>query len=82
MDIGGRVARRFGAATSGQGLLYDRAGRLRFQGGLTSARGHAGDNAGSAAIVALAQGRVPDTVETPVYGCPLFASSQPSPSQD
>src|SRR5262249_17872072 len=52
-DIDGREARRFGAATSGQIVLYDAGGRLRFSGGITGSRGHAGDNAGSDAVVAL-----------------------------
>ena len=39
----------FGAAVSGQTLLYDREGRLIFSGGITAARGHAGDNAGRSA---------------------------------
>ena len=45
-DDDGREASRFGAATSGQTLLYDTRGALLFSGGITGARGHAGDNAG------------------------------------
>jgi hypothetical protein len=37
-DWGGEAA-RFGAATSGQTMLYDREGVLRFSGGITAARG-------------------------------------------
>src|SRR6266480_1324584 len=51
IDDEGAEANRFHAATSGQTLLYDAGGRLRFSGGITGARGHSGDNAGQAAIV-------------------------------
>ena len=54
-DEGGMEARRFGAETSGQTMLFDAAGRLLFRGGITAARGHAGANAGSAAITASAR---------------------------
>lgn len=85
----GAEAKRFGAATSGDTMVYDPHGRLLFSGGITAARGHYGDNAGESAIV-----RLLDTPEagglarvayrnkpvvyastTPVYGCPLFALS-------
>lgn len=72
-DEDGTEAQRIGAATSGQVLLYDPVGRLRFSGGITPARGHAGDNAGSSAIVELveADDRSP-AAETPVFGCSLL----------
>lgn len=75
-DPDGAKSRRFGALTSGHVVLYDRDGRLQFRGGITAARGHAGDNAGRAAILALLAGEpsVPPT-RTPVFGCPLFAAS-------
>jgi len=86
----GNEAKRFGAATSGQTMVYDRRGRLQFSGGITVARGHFGDNAGVSAIVALID--TPSSAglgeprgyknepgvhedQTPVYGCPLFAPS-------
>src|SRR6185436_7528809 len=40
-------AARFGAATSGYTVVYDAAGALRFAGGITESRGHAGRNVGS-----------------------------------
>lgn len=72
-DEGGEQARRFGAATSGHALLYDAAGRLRFSGGITLARGHAGDNPGRAAVEALVrEGEEQDgAARTAVYGCAL-----------
>ena len=47
-DDEGATADRFGAVTSGQTFLYDARGTLQFSGGITSARGHAGNNAGRA----------------------------------
>ncbi len=52
-DDDGAEAKRFGAETSGQTLLYDERGTLAFSGGITGSRGHAGDNAGRASLLAL-----------------------------
>ncbi|SRR5579883_595524 len=73
-DDRGREAIRFGAATSGQTLLYDRAGVLRFSGGITAARGFYGDNAGARAMIALLDNRAEGSGHTAVYGCPLLGS--------
>jgi len=73
-DDDGAEARQFGVGTSGQTLLYDSNRRLRFAGGVTAARGHAGENAGSAALVSLLTRGVADRAATSVFGCPLFAS--------
>lgn len=62
---------RFGAATSGEVLVYDAAGRLAFHGGITPSRGHEGDNAGRTSIAALLSGTTPTARETDVFGCPL-----------
>ena len=70
-DDGGVEARRFHAETSGHTVLYDRARRLQFSGGITAARGHSGDNAGRSAIAALVNGGAPQERGTPVYGCSL-----------
>jgi hypothetical protein len=78
-DDDGVEASRFHAATSGQTMLYDPAGKLLFSGGITSARGHAGDNAGRAAIVSLLTTDVATQRETPVFGCPLFAQTTSCP---
>ncbi len=50
------IGAELGSSTSGQVLLYDPSGRLAFSGGITAARGHVGDNAGSDAIVGLVMG--------------------------
>ena len=73
-DDGGAEARAFGVETSGQTLLYDAAGKLRFNGGITGSRGHAGDNAGRKALVALIGETAPDRNGASVFGCPLFAA--------
>jgi hypothetical protein len=77
-DDGGVEARRFGAETSGQTLLYDTHGRLVFSGGITGSRGHVGDNAGESALIDfLSNGHLShggaDHPGTKVFGCPLFA---------
>jgi hypothetical protein len=74
-DPGGESASRFHAVTSGQVLLYNPRGELVFRGGITGARGHAGDNAGANAVCAyLLRGALP-VDETPVFGCPLVSPS-------
>jgi hypothetical protein len=73
-DDDGLEARRFGAATSGQSLLYDVNGRLLFSGGITGSRGHAGDNAGRTAILALLHHDTAAHDSAFVFGCSLFAS--------
>lgn len=61
----------FSVLTSGQVVLYNRKGRLAFNGGITAARGHVGDNPGRMQIVSLLNGRSYDQKGSPVFGCPL-----------
>jgi hypothetical protein len=75
-DIDGREAERFGAHTSGHVVLYDASGRLQFTGGITAARGHAGDNSGANRVVALLSGQESPVDSqarqtTAVFGCAL-----------
>jgi hypothetical protein len=77
-DDDGAEARRFGALTSGQVMLYDTRGQLRFSGGITSSRGHEGDNTGRDALTALILGDGSATDSTLVFGCSLFASTSAS----
>ncbi|MEM7307412.1 MAG: hypothetical protein AAF682_12115 [Planctomycetota bacterium] len=72
VDPGGEIAQRFGASTSGEVYLYSPAGELRFRGGITASRGHAGDNVGRHTIVELVRGGVAERDETPVFGCRLL----------
>ncbi len=74
-DPDGAEANRFGARTSGQAVLYDQSGRLRFRGGITPARGHEGPSAGRDAVLAVLDKDAPRVVRCDVYGCPLFAQS-------
>lgn len=71
-DVDGREARRFGARTSGQVMLYSATGNLLFSGGITIARGHSGDNAGRMAIVSFVNTGEAPLAHTPVYGCSLL----------
>jgi len=73
-DDDGVEARAFGAATSGQTLLYHQNGHLQFSGGITGSRAHEGDNAGRQSLLALLNGGRSARTATDVYGCPLFAS--------
>jgi len=71
-DDEGREARRFGAETSGTTELFDAKGRLVFDGGITAARGHYGDNTGLDAVQALLFHELAAQTNTPVFGCSLF----------
>lgn len=71
-DHDGLEAAHFGADVSGRALLYSVKGRLLFEGGLTPARGHAGENLGSRAITQwIATGHLQATTG-PAFGCELF----------
>lgn len=73
-DPGGVLAQSFGAATSGQVLVYDRQGILRFEGGITPGRGHVGDSFGSSLIPAIVAGQAPASPSRcATFGCPLSA---------
>jgi len=72
VDDAGREARRFRAQTSGQTILYDAKGYLLFSGGITSSRGHSGDNFGRSAIRSLLTKGMAERTETFVFGCSLF----------
>jgi hypothetical protein len=74
-DPGGREAERFGAATSGTILVFDRQGQEIFRGGITNRRGGQEENAGLRLLVrALAEEPLSQPhLTTPVFGCPLQA---------
>jgi hypothetical protein len=71
-DEDGNEAANFQATTSGQVVLYDAGGKLLFRGGITSSRGHYGDNTGLSAILKLLNNEPASTHETPVFGCSLI----------
>ena len=70
-DEGGIESRAFGARTSGQTYLYGPDGRLLFSGGITAARGHAGDSVGRSAILALLNHTPAEVSSSSVFGCSL-----------
>lgn len=70
-DENGKHAQSVGAITSGSVVLYSPSGEPLFWGGITSARGHAGDNLGSDAILAITNNVEPLVRTTPVYGCQI-----------
>jgi hypothetical protein len=71
-DENGTEARAFHAQVSGQVMLYDRSGALVFNGGITSSRGHQGDNEGQDAIIGYLTKGVITKRQTPFFGCFLF----------
>ena len=71
IDEEGIEAARFGAHTSGQVIVYDKAGKLVFSGGITPSRGHVGESAGETRIAALLAGKHADQPNSNVYGCAL-----------
>jgi hypothetical protein len=73
-DHDGSAARLFGAFTSGETLLFGTDGRLAFHGGITPARGHAGDSSGRDAILNLVAGRPAATTSAPIFGCSIQGS--------
>lgn len=75
IDEDGRAALGMGMLTSGQILLYGRDGELRYQGGITSARGHQGDNAGQRFVQRVLEGEEMPLATLPVYGCSIVADS-------
>jgi len=82
LDTDAVEARRFHVETSGHALLYDASGRLLFSGGITVARGHAGDNAGADWVEALMRGDPSIGKTTPVFGCRLHATRATPPAPE
>jgi len=70
-DRDGAEALRFGAATSGQVLVYGPEGELRFAGGITGSRGHEGDNPGRQRVLAVVEKAASVSPAHSVYGCSL-----------
>lgn len=71
LDPNGLYAARLKSGTSGAVVLFDAEGVPVFWGGITSARGHAGDNLGSDAIDTVLTGQDAPRPHTPVFGCSL-----------
>lgn len=75
LDVDAREARLFGGFTSGQTFLYDGDGHLRFSGGVTALRGHAGLNRGVAAVVRIARSGAGRATH-PVFGCAIISQQE------
>lgn len=79
IDDGDKFATRLNVKTSGHIFLFDRYGKRLFDGGITAARGHAGDNAGADFIIdCLRKNTVrkdslttAQATRTPVFGCSM-----------
>jgi hypothetical protein len=69
-DPQGALCSRLGITTSGTVLVLSRDGEVLFRGGVTSGRGHQGDNAGSDAVQHLLRGEA-GVASTPTYGCSI-----------
>ncbi|MGE0494585.1 MAG: RedB protein [Vulcanimicrobiota bacterium] len=68
---------RFGIHTSGEVVVYDSRGRLRFCGGITPSRGHQGESIGKTALYLYLRGEgQAQTPRPPCYGCPLEGPSE------
>ncbi len=73
VDSAGAEQRRFGASVSGEVFVYLPGGELLFHGGITSARGHVGDNLARSALESyLLRGETPPQ-SMPVFGCELYS---------
>ncbi len=75
LDPGGAEAHRFGAETSGHVVVYDAKAELRYSGGITGSRGHAGDNIGRRTALATLAGDAAHDVTHTVFGCGLVRNS-------
>ncbi len=76
MDRGGKLAHEFGAFVSGSVAGYDQSGTLRFQGGITASRGHAGPSLGLDALAEIASGKnLSEVKTTATFGCSLMEES-------
>jgi hypothetical protein len=71
----GTEAAIFHANTSGQTMLYDASGNLRFKGGITGARAHEGENFGLDSLLAALQPSARSVAMAPVFGCSLHDPS-------
>jgi hypothetical protein len=79
IDSQGQETKRFGVSTSGHAFLFYPSGRLAFSGGITSGRGHAGDNLGVRTVTELMSSGeiIGNKIErTDVFGCALEMRAQ------
>lgn len=78
-DPDGKIANQLGARVSGATIAYDANGILRFQGGITASRGHAGSSRGLDTLEAIARQLAPaELCSAPAFGCSLENPTKPS----
>lgn len=71
-DKDGSLANLLGTHVSGATIAYDETGSLRFQGGMTASRGHAGPSRSMDELESIArQLAPPELCSTPTFGCSL-----------
>ena len=75
VDLNGDEAKKFGVQVSGHVMLFGQSNERIFSGGITSARGHEGDNLGGRMLAAFLDGENPPGAEPPPFGCRLFQAS-------
>lgn len=75
-DDNGRERDVFGARTSGEVVLYDANSNMIFHGGITSGRGHEGDNAGLSAVQNYLLRKTCCATSTRTFGCSLADPQQ------
>jgi hypothetical protein len=71
VDTDGERATSLGLNTSGQIQIYSPQGKLLYNGGITGARGHAGDNIGEGKALALLRGEIKFAESAPTFGCSI-----------
>jgi hypothetical protein len=83
VDRAGQEAARFGAATSGTLMLFDKTGERRYAGGITVSRGHEGLSAGADSLRKLLVNPAGDATVMPAFGCRLCLPNDvaPDPAQ-
>jgi len=80
IDVDGKLVNAFHAKTSGDTVVYSPEGILLFHGGLTPGRDHRGSNAGRTFLETWTRETPPETVTSPVFGCPLCRAHSLTPS--
>ncbi len=80
LDLAGEEANKFQVFTSGQTLVYNSKGKLLFNGGITIARGHSGDNLGRSTITRIINNDTVTIENTPVFGCTLCLPNSDQPA--
>jgi len=77
VDRGGDYCSQLGTVTSGHILVYDDGMSLVFSGGITPGRGHEGTCPASSDLFQRVNGHSGETIQWPVYGCPIIDKENP-----